>query len=386
MKDLKNLEKDMVRWRRELHAIPEVGLHLPRTSKYLRRELDKLNIEYREYISGNGLAAYLGQGKTVALRVDMDGLPIMEETGLEFSSRGMAMHACGHDAHMALGLGILAYYKDLEASMDFRLVVIFQPGEEHPGGALPMIKEGIIEDFEISSILGLHMGNIMDEKPGQVCVKAGPIMAASDIFSIIIRGSGAHGGQPNLGTDNILIASLIVSQLQYLISRELDPREPGVISFGKFHGGSSFNIIPSEVELEGTFRSLREDSRHFVAGRIGELAQDIASSYGAEAQVDYNFRYPTVENDPDMTEIFLETSRARLGKNRISVLETGTMAGDDMSYFLQRIPGVYFFFSTPGSVEGVTYPHHHPKFNIDEGYFLEILDLLQANLEAFSKR
>ena len=173
--------------------------------------------------------------------------------------------------------------------------------------------------------------------------------------------------------------------MQYLISRELDPREPAVISFGKFHGGTSFNIIPGEVELEGTFRSLREDSRRYVSRRIGELAKEIASSYGASARVDYNFRYPVVENDPEMTEVFIETTRSLLGKDRLRLLETGTMAGDDMSYFLQKLPGVYFFISTPGRVDGKSYPHHHPKFTIDEGYFVEILELLVANLQAFSR-
>lgn len=386
MERINKLEEQMINWRRQLHEIPEIGLHLPRTSGYIKSELEKLNIPYKDYISGNALVAWVGKGKTVALRVDMDALPIMEETGLDFSSRGIAMHACGHDGHMAVGLGVLAYYKSIEDEMGFRLAVIFQPGEEHPGGALPMIKEGVIEDFEIEAILGLHMGNLMSEEPGTVCIKSGSIMAASDLFSISIKGSGAHGALPNLGTDTILIGSLIVSQLQYLISRELDPREPAVISFGKFHGGTGFNIIPGDVELEGTFRSLKEESRKQVARRIKELSQSIAASYGARVKVDYDFRYPVVSNDSDLTEVFISTSRDFLGKDRVKILESGTMAGDDMSYFLQKIPGVYFFISTPGEVDGNFYPHHHPKFNLDESYFVETVKLLCLNLEAFARR
>lgn len=375
----------MVNWRRDLHRIPEIGLHLPKTSAYIKKQLKSLGVAYQEYISGNAIVAYIGHGKTVALRVDMDALPILEKTGLEFSAKGLGMHACGHDAHMAVGLALCDYFKRMEEELNFRFICIFQPGEEHPGGALPMINEGLIEDFAIDAILGIHLGQLMEHEPGTVSVKAGAIMAASDIFSIRVSGSGAHGALPNRGQDTILIASLIVSQLQYLISRELDPREPAVISFGKVGGGTSFNIIPGEVELEGTARSLTETTRKYLARRIGELALSIAKSYGATASLQYHFRYPVVQNDPRMTEVFVRETKRFLGSHRVSLLESGIMAGEDMAFFLQRIPGVYFFFSTPKEVEGKCYPHHHPKFDIDESYFVEVAQLLATNILAFSR-
>ncbi|NLY36035.1 MAG: amidohydrolase [Tissierellia bacterium] len=385
MKNIEELKEKLIAWRRDLHGIPEIGLHLPKTSGYIKKELEKMNVNYREYINANAPVAFVGQGRTIAFRTDMDALPILEETGLSFSAQGLAMHACGHDGHMALGLGLCAYFKSIEEQMDFRFVCIFQPGEEHPGGALPMIKEGVLSDFNIEAILGVHLGMIMNHKAGIASVKAGAIMAAADRFSIRIKGSGAHGALPNLGNDTILIASLIVSQLQYLISRELDPREPAVLSFGKISGGTSFNIMPGEVELEGTVRSLTEKSRKQIAGRIGELASQIAKSYGAQAVIDYNFRYPVVKNDAAMTKVFLKEAREFLGPERVILLESGTMVGEDMSYFLQEIPGVYFFFSTPKMVDGKCYPHHHPKFDLDEEYFVEATKLLAKNIVAFSR-
>lgn len=364
--------------------MPEFGLHLPKTSAYIKRELEKMGIPYKEYISGNGVAAYLGEGKTIALRVDMDALPILEETGLEFSAEGLGMHACGHDAHMALGLAVCAYFKSVEKEMKFRFVCIFQPGEEHPGGALPMIQEGILEDFDVKSILGCHLGDLPGLPSGTLSVKAGAIMAASDLFSLTIQGKGTHGAIPHKGVDTILLASLVASQLQYILSRELDPREEAVISYGKINGGSTFNIIPEEVVLEGTVRTLSEETRHFIARRVKELTQGIVHSYGGDAQVDYVFRYPVVSNDKAATEILLKEAKKLLGETRVVELEKGSLAGEDMAYFLQKVPGVYFFFSNLKEVEGKTYPHHHPKFDIDESYFPEIQELLIRTLQVMA--
>lgn len=385
MKTHDALKEKILRWRRELHRIPEFGLHLPKTSAYLKKELEALGVDYKEYISGNGLAASIGQGKTYALRVDMDALPILEETGLDFSADGLGMHACGHDAHMSLGLACCAYFKSIEEEMNFRFVCIFQPGEEHPGGALPMIQEGVLEDFNIQAILGCHLGNLAELEPGTLSVKSGPIMAAGDYFSLRIKGKGSHGAFPNRGVDTILLASLIVSQLQYIISRELDPREDGVISFGKISGGTSFNVIPEEIFLEGTVRTLSEDTRRFVAGRIEELSTSIARSYGGEAYLSYDFRYPVVVNDEKMTEFLLDEAREYFGEDRVVNLHSGTMAGEDIAFFLQKVPGVYFFFSNQKEVEGSTYPHHHPKFDLDEAYLSEVVAFLVHLFETLGR-
>ena len=201
MKKNLDLDKKILRWRRELHRIPEFGLHLPKTSRYLKNELEAMGIPYQEYISGNGLAASIGQGKTYAFRVDMDGLPILEETGLDFSADGLGMHACGHDAHMSLGLACCAYFKSIEKEMKFRFVCIFQPGEEHPGGALPMIQEGVLEDFAIEAIFGCHLGDLAELPKGTLSVKSGPIMAAGDHFTLRVKGKASHGAFPNRGVE-----------------------------------------------------------------------------------------------------------------------------------------------------------------------------------------
>lgn len=368
--EAKALEKEIIDWRRELHKMPEIAYELPETSKFIRNKLEQLKIEYN-VIGQTGVCGTLygaDRSVTIALRSDMDGLPIREATGLEFASQNEgSMHACGHDAHMAMLLGaatILAKHRE-ELPVNVRL--IFQPAEENVGGAQTMIAEGCLENPHVDMIFGLHVGNLSDEiSCGQIGVRAGAMMASVDDFRMTIKGKGGHGAAPHQCVDPIAISGEIICALQRIISRELPPTNPAVVTIGKIVGGQAFNIIPDKVELEGCIRTLCDGDRDFIQKRFLEIVHGTCSANRAAAEIDYIRKYPVLVNDETAVQKLVKASIDIVGEKNTILLKNPVMASEDMAYYLNEIPGAFFYLGTNNEEKGIEKPNHHPGFNVDE--------------------
>ncbi len=369
----KNVEEDMIRWRRDLHRIPELGLELPKTSAYVQGVLDELGIEYKTLVNGNAIVGLIhgGQeGPVMALRADMDALPIREETGLEFASDNGKMHACGHDGHTAMLLGATKVLQENRNLIKGKVKLLFQPGEEYPGGALPMIEEGAMEDPKVDAVMGIHNGHIFPEIPkGMVGIKYGPMMASMDRILLKIKGKGAHGAYPHDSIDPISMSFQIGTALQTLVSRETKPVDPVVLSICRIEGGFNQNIIPGMVEMEGTVRTLNRETRSRIARRIEELSKGIAQSMRGDAELTYDFKYPPLINDEEFTRFFRDIAVKVVGEEKIFEMKEPVMGGEDMAYFLEKAPGTFIFLNNPKEIDGAIYPHHNSKFDIDESYF-----------------
>ncbi len=378
IKLVKEKEMQMIKIRRDLHQIPELGLELPKTMEYISNFLDSNNISYKKLLNGNAIVAQIEaneKGKCFAIRTDCDGLPIIEETGLEFASKNGNMHACGHDGHMAMAMTALMVLNENRDKFKGTVKMLFQPGEEFPGGALPMIEEGCMENPKVDAVIGLHHGKFFPVSHGNIGVKAGALMASMDRFQITVNGKGSHGAQPHLSTDTITVASEIVLALQKIHSREMNPLDNSVVSVCQIHGGSTQNILPESVFLEGTVRALDENVRKNIAKRIEEIANGIAKTYGCSANVVYEFKYPVVENDADFTDFFVNVAKEALGDNIVEYIERPTMGGEDMSYFLQKAKGTFFMLT---NLKDVRYGNHNPKFDVDEATFYKGATLFVA--------
>ena len=356
------MEKELVEWRRDFHRHPEVNFEERRTSKVVREFLEGLGLPVRS-AAGTGLIAVLeGQrgGRTVALRADMDALPLTEEGDKEYISRNPgAAHACGHDGHMAILMGTAKILCRLKNKFPGRVVFLFQPAEEKPpGGAKPMIEAGALDG--VDAVFGLHLW--MHLPTGCVGVIKGPMMANSDSFTIVVKGRGGHGSMPQATIDPILAASQLVVNVQSIVSRNVDPLKPCVVSFGMVNGGTGFNIIPGEVTLVGTVRTFHPEVQKLAETRLKEIAEETCRAFGAACVFNYEKGYPALVNHPDMVDLALEVTRRTLGEDKIRPFDP-IMGGEDFAYYLQTVPGAFFFF---GAGDGQRYPHHHPAFDIDE--------------------
>lgn len=373
----KDIEKDIIGLRREIHMHPEIGLETPRTSALVARVLGDLGVEVRERVGGWGVVGLIrgeanpagcaaGKRKTVALRADMDALPVQEETGKEYASLiPGVMHACGHDTHVAMLLGVAkilaAAKKDLPGDVKF----LFQPGEEGGGGARYMIEDGALDNPRPDVIFGVHVGNMWKLKTGGIGVRPGPLMAASDNFIATIRGRGGHGAAPHLSIDPVAIAAYVVIALQTIVSREVDPVTPAVITVGTINAGTARNIIPETCVMQATVRYIDRELATFMPARIKETIEGTARAMRGDAQVEYHYGYPPLVNDPAATE-FLAKSAARIvGADKVMTVPP-TMGGEDMSYYLEKVPGTFYALGTGNQAKGVVYPNHHPKFDVDE--------------------
>lgn len=371
VEEVKSIEEEIISWRRDLHQIPELGLELPKTSKYVQERLDEMGIDYKTLIDGNAIVGLIkgsGEGRTIALRADMDGLPIKEETGLDFASTNGNMHACAHDAHTAMLLGAAKVLNNNRENFQGNVKLLFQPGEEYPGGALPMIEEGAMENPKVDGVLGLHAGAILgDIDKGKIGVAYGPMMASMDRVLITIKGKGSHGAYPEESVDPISIAAEVISSLQRVVSREIRAVDPAVLSLTRIEGGFNQNIIPEEVEIEGTVRTVNNDTRNFIARRIDEISKGVTEAMRADYEVQYDFKYPPLINSREFTEDFVKSAKKIISEEDIISMEHPVMGGEDMAYFLEEAPGTFFFLSSPMKIDGKYHPHHNSKFAIDEG-------------------
>ena len=371
------INPQVVAWRRDFHQHPELGTQEVRTAKVIADELKKLGYEVQTGVAGTGVVAVLkgGQpGKVVALRADMDGLPVTEQVDLPFKSVAKAewngqqvgvMHACGHDNHMAIQLGVATVLAKMRDRLPGTVKLIFQPAEEGPGGAEPMVKAKVLENPKVDAIFGLH---VFPFPAGSIVFRSGPLMASADSFTIKVKGRQTHGAVPWGGVDPIVVGSQIVMALQTIVSRSVDiTSAPAVVTVGRFTGGNRSNIIPDEVELEGTVRAFNEGVRSSIHDRIRSIASNLAESAGATATVEFGLGYPVTRNDPALTERMAPTLARVAGAGNVSV---GPLTGtaEDFSYFQQQVPGLFFFLGvTPrGQDPAKVAANHSPLFFADE--------------------
>lgn len=372
--EAEKLQEQIVRWRRDLHQIPELGLDLPETSAYVERALQDMGIPVKTGLAKSGVVGLIqgGQpGPTFALRADMDALPIQEETGLAFASRHPGrMHACGHDTHTAMLLGAAQLLQAHRAELPGSVKLIFQPAEEGPGGAEPMIRDGVLADPPVAAILGLHIGAIFKEVPaGAVGVGYGPLMASLDRFFIKVIGKGGHGAMPETTVDPVVITGTLIGALQQLVSREQKPTHPLVLTIGRLQGGSAYNVIPGFVELEGTVRATREDERQNIARRMEAVVAGITQAMRGSYEFKYTFGYPPLVNDEAVTRHVEETARELLGPEGVLTLSEPTMGGEDMAFYLERVPGSFIFLGGANPAKGIVRAHHSSTFDVDEDVF-----------------
>ncbi len=356
--------------RRDFHEHPELGFQEFRTSGIVAERLRSLGLEeIATGIAGTGVTGLIhgkkGKGKVVLLRADMDALPILEENAVPYVSQNPGvMHACGHDAHTAILLAVCRLLMERRDEFAGSVKVLFQPAEElPPGGAKPMIDEGVLEHPHVDAVFGLHMAQ--DAKLGTVEVRVGPYMAAADRFQVTIQGKGGHGASPHDTVDPIAVGAQVVTALQNLVARELKPIESGVVSVCAFIAGDAFNVIPDRAELRGTVRTFTPENRDYLERRIDELVSGIASAMRASATVSYTRGYPATINDGAMTEIVRQAAAEVVGQENVVDAEP-MMGAEDFSYFLEERPGSYFFVGSRNEDRGLVWGHHHPKFDIDE--------------------
>lgn len=397
--EIVNVSDEMDAWLREtrrmIHVHPELMFEEHRTSELVQQHLRETGIDFKPNVGGDGRSLFMseealkaagiepgpptggtgvlgiikgtrgqGAGKCVLLRADMDALPMDEENDVEYRSQEPGkMHACGHDLHTTVLMGVAEILNANKHRFDGTVKLMFQPGEEGGGGALAMIEDGILDDPPVDAAYALHVG--VDHPAGQVSMNAGPRSAAADFFEIRVHGTGGHGAFPHNAVDTVLIASQIVVALQEIVSREISPMETAVVSVGTIHSGTATNILPERATLSGTVRTYSEDVRDHIEKRIAEIASGIAQTYRAEAETIYLRGYPPMYNDEVVVDLARQVCQEVLGEE--NVFESGPiMAGEDMAYVAERVPTCMYSLGVRNDDEGKIYPPHHPKFDADE--------------------
>ena len=354
----------LIQWRRDFHQYPELGFEEHRTSSIIAETLISFGMSPKTGVGKTGVTADLnfGEGPTIALRADMDALPMQETSGLSFSSKhDGVMHACGHDGHMAMLLGAAKILSQMNKELTGKIRFIFQPAEEGEGGARYMIEDGCLEG--VDEIYGIHVWNY--QPVGEVGTKEGPILAAADLFDIIIKGVGGHGATPQGTVDAVIVAAHLIQALQTIVSRNTNPLESTVITIGEINGGHNFNIIADKVRLAGTTRAYTKENRSMIQRRMQEIIDGIAKSFGAEITFNYTDGYPPTINHAGPVKKVLQAAGKVVGPGAGEPYLS--MGGEDFSYYLQKIPGCFFFVgSAPDGQRQFSTPHHCSHFNMDE--------------------
>ncbi len=354
--------------RRALHEYPELRYAEYRTSALIRRTLDELGIPYRHPVAETGVVAQLGTGEApcIALRADMDALPLEEELDVPFRSRIPGqMHACGHDLHVAMLLGAARILKEREGELRGTVKLIFQPAEEGGGGAARICAEKVLEQPRVESILGLHVW--ADLPVGVIGSRAGTMLAASGSLEITISGKGGHAATPHLAADPVATAAKLIVELQTIVSRELDPFDPGVVSITSIHGGDAFNVIPGEVRLTGTIRSLTSAGYRHLQERIREMAGHIAAANRCEVTVSFpDPHYPPTLNDPALWQRVRSIAAGMLGEDAVREVPP-LLAGEDFAFYCEHAPGVFVGVGVRREGDDGAFGVHHPQFDPDEG-------------------
>lgn len=364
-----NIHQETIGFRRHLHQHPELSFQEHETAQFIQKQLNALGIEMQTDIGGLGVVGFIygkkGAGKTIALRADIDALPIEEKNDVPYKSQNIGvMHACGHDVHTASLLGVAHILSQLTDHFSGTIKLIFQPAEERvPGGASLMIKEGVLTNPDVESIIGQHVApNIAC---GKIGIRAGKYMASADEIYITITGKGGHGAQPQNCIDPIIIAANTLVQLQTVISRNADPRSPSLLTFGKIEGGTATNIIPNEVKLEGTFRAMDEQWRFQGLERITQIIEAVATSMGGKAEIEIRKGYPVLYNNEALTARTHSAICEYMGAENVINLDIW-MASEDFAYYTHEVPGCFYRLGTANSERKITSGVHTNTFDIDE--------------------
>lgn len=379
--------------RRHLHENPELGFQEVKTSGFVADRLRALGVEgIRTGINGTGITGLIrgtgtgaGSERVVLVRADMDALPILEENDVDYKSKNDGtMHACGHDAHTAILMGLARVLSDRKNQFAGTVKLLFQPAEEmFPGGAKGMIEEGVLDDPPVDAVFGLHMAQ--EQPVGTIIVGPGPVMAAADSFTIKVQGKGGHAAYPSYCVDPIVAGAQIIMALQTLVSREVGPTESAVVSTCVFTSGDAFNVIPDVAELGGTVRTFNPDVRDLLERRIVELVEEIGKALRVKVDVQYRRGYPATVNDPGAVEIVREAARAVVGEDRLIAADP-KMGAEDFSYFLMERPGAFFFVGSRNEDRGLVWGHHHPRFDIDEESLATGLETMATTVVTYLER
>lgn len=361
-----SINNEVIGWRRYLHENPELSFQEERTAQFV---YDKLNsfggLEISRPTKTSIVARLIGShpGKVLAIRADMDALPIQEENEIEFSSKKDGiMHACGHDGHTAMLLGTAKLLCSFKEKIKGEIRFIFQHAEElPPGGAIEMVNAGVLDGVDL--IIGAHLTSNLET--GKIGLNYGPIMAGADMFKLTIFGEGGHASQPNQTIDPILIGTQVVTNLQHIVSRKIDPIDTAVISVTQFNGGTAVNVIPNFVTIGGSVRSFKPEIRNNIPKLIEQIVKGITDAHGAKYEIEYHYGYSPVINDDVVTSLIDKTVCELFGEENRELIKP-IMGSEDFSAFLLEAPGSYFFVGARNESKGIVYPHHHPKFNIDE--------------------
>lgn len=362
------IENELIDLRRRIHSHPELRLEEYETTALIEEELKKYGIRTERYGLKTGIVGILEgeeQGRTIAVRADIDGLKLTEDSGLDFSSMNPGVcHACGHDIHTAALLGCARLLSEIKDEIKGTVKFIFQPAEEGLSGARLMIEAGVLENPKVDAIIAAHT---WPEIPaGTIGVRKGAFMASGDTFRIKVKGRGGHAAHPHKSIDPTVICSYILLQLQTIISREIAPLDSGVITVGKIEAGAVANIIPSEAVMEGTVRTLNPKTRKYIQERIEKMAVLSAQSMNGEAEVEYNIGVPPVMNDNDIVDIISQTVKETLGEDKLVQLENPSMGSEDLAFYLDNVPGAMFRLGTVNNLASSSLPLHNPKIIFDE--------------------
>ena len=353
--------------RRDFHRYPELGFQEVRTAGIVARDLMELGLEVSTGVGKTGVVATLEgaqPGPVLLVRFDMDALPIQEETGAEYASQTPGvMHACGHDGHTAIGLTVARMLDAHKSELGGTVKFVFQPAEEGLGGAQAMVADGVLDNPKPDRCLSLHLWN--DKPLGWIGVTAGPAMSASDRFTVRIVGRGGHGASPYLTIDPVVAGAQVISALQNIVSRNVNPLESAVVTVTSMIGGEAFNVIPETVELRGTIRTFKPEIRKIVLERFDQIASGVANAMGCQAEVDLQPVTPAVVNDPKLAQQVYQVAKEVFPEADISTQER-TMGSEDMSFMMEDIPGCYFFIGSADHERGLDAGHHHPKFDFNE--------------------
>ncbi|MCB1157320.1 MAG: amidohydrolase [Leptospiraceae bacterium] len=362
--------QEIVSYRRHIHSFPELQYQEKETAAYVASHLKKLGFQFEEGLAGTGIACLLNSGKpgkTILVRADMDALPIQEENQVEYCSKKTGiMHACGHDGHTAILMGfateIAKNYKDMIPQG--KILLIFQPAEEGGCGADKMIEEGLLKKYKVDAAFALHVWNHIDI--GKIGLVDGTMMASVDEFYIRVKGISGHGAMPQHTVDPVVVSSYIVTALQTLVSRNVDPLDSCVVTVGSIHAGDAFNVIPEVAEMKGTVRTFSKKLYDVIPEKFHRLVENTARALGAEVEIKYErVDKPTI-NTPEMANIVRRAARNILGEDSVTEEEARTMGGEDFSAFLLEVPGCYFFVGSRNPEKGLIHPHHSSFFDFDE--------------------
>ncbi len=380
------MQPELVQWRRGFHRLPEIGFREFQTSQTIADKLTKWGIPHQTGIAQTGIVAII-EGTApnpncerlpvLAIRADMDALPIQEANIISYKSQiDGIMHACGHDGHTAIALGTAYYLWQHRHNLHGTVKIIFQPAEEGPGGAKPMIEAGVLQNPDVDAIIGLHLWNNLPL--GTIGVRSGPLMAAVEYFHCQILGRGGHGALPHQTIDPIVVGAQLVTALHTIVSRNINPLESAVLSIGEFHAGTATNIIADSARISATVRYFSDAVGQKLKQRIEEVINGICEANGAKYELNYQQLYPATVNHPHIAELVKSVASHVVETAAGVIPECQTMGGEDMSYFLQAVPGCYFFLGSANPDKDLAFPHHHPRFNFDE-------TALSAGVEMFSR-